>query len=294
MRGFPLIHAFLTATPNHALGVAQDHVLRPHAHGLHQLGTGNGSRTRAIDDKFGCLQIAPGQMAGIDQAGGGDNGRAMLVIMEYRNIHQFAQALFNHKAFRRLDVFQIDAAKSRAQIAYGIDESVRVFGIHTKIHRIHIGKALEQSGLAFHDGLRCKCAQIAKPQHRRAIGNHSHEIALRRIIIGKARVAVDMQAGFCHAGRIGQAQIPRRDQGLGQADFKLPGPPFPVHCQRFFGGDARRARIFNRRFLCVIHYSHHSSNQTHHAFLCHDPRAPGFAGAAIPALCPPNVPGIGR
>ena len=82
-------------------------------------------------------------MAGIDQAGGGDNGGAMLIIVKDRNIHQFAQALFDHKAFRRLDVFQINPAESRAQIAHGIDESVRVFRIHAKINRIHIRKALE-------------------------------------------------------------------------------------------------------------------------------------------------------
>ena len=64
---------------------------------------------------------------------------------------------------------------------------------------------------------------------------------------------MDLQARLRHAGRIGQAQIPRRDQGLGQADFKLPRPPFPVHRQRFFGSDARSARILNRRFFCVIH-----------------------------------------
>ena len=143
MRGFPLIHAFLTATPDHALGVTQNDIFGPHAHGLHQFSTGDGSRTRAIDDKLRRLQIAPSQMAGIDKPSDSDNGSAMLVIMKYRNIHQFAQALFDHKAFWCLDVFQIDAAESWAQIAHGIDESVRVFGIHAKINRIHIGKAFE-------------------------------------------------------------------------------------------------------------------------------------------------------
>ena len=95
---------------------------------------------------------------------------------------------------------------------------------------------------------------------------------------------MDMQAGLRHTRRIGQAQIPRRDQRLGQPDFKLTWPPFPVHRQRFFGGDARRARILNRRFFRVIHPSHHSSNQPHHAVLLPAPRGPSFAGAAIHAL----------
>ena len=53
----------------------------------------------------------------VDQAGGGDDGGAVLVVMEDRNVHQFAQALLDDEAFRRLDVLEIDAAPAGAEIA---------------------------------------------------------------------------------------------------------------------------------------------------------------------------------
>ena len=40
-----------------------------------------------------------------------NNGRAVLVVMENRNIHQFAQLLLDDKAVRCANVFQINAAK---------------------------------------------------------------------------------------------------------------------------------------------------------------------------------------
>ena len=50
------------------------------------------------------------------QDGGTDrDGSAMLVVMKDRNLHAFAQLAFDIKAVGRLDVFQIDAAKSWLQ-----------------------------------------------------------------------------------------------------------------------------------------------------------------------------------
>ena len=72
--------------------------------------------------------LAPGQMQRVDQAGGGDDGGAVLVVMEDRDVHQFAQALLDHEAFRRLDVFQIDAAPAGAQQLHAIDDLVGILG----------------------------------------------------------------------------------------------------------------------------------------------------------------------
>ena len=58
-----------------------------------------------------CLDVAAGEVHRVDQAGRGDDRRAVLVVMEDRNVHQLAQALLDDEAFRRLDVFEIDAAE---------------------------------------------------------------------------------------------------------------------------------------------------------------------------------------
>ncbi len=62
--------------------------------------------------------VAAGQMQRVDQAGGGDDRGAVLVVVEDRDVHQLAQALLDDEAFRRLDVLEIDAAEGRAEIAH--------------------------------------------------------------------------------------------------------------------------------------------------------------------------------
>ena len=86
----------------------------------------------------------------VNNASGGYDRGAMLVIMENWNIHTFAQLLFDDKTFRRLDVFKIDAAKSGRQHCNRLDKFFWVSGVKFQINAINIGKFLEQNRLAFH------------------------------------------------------------------------------------------------------------------------------------------------
>src|SRR3546814_15690582 len=51
---------------------------------------------------------------------------AVLVVMEDRDLHLLAQGAFDDEAFRRLDVFQIDAAEGRLQRRDDVDQLGRV------------------------------------------------------------------------------------------------------------------------------------------------------------------------
>ncbi len=50
----------------------------------------------------------------------------MLVVVENRNFHPFAQLAFDDEALRRLDVFQIDAAEGGLQRADDVHQLVRI------------------------------------------------------------------------------------------------------------------------------------------------------------------------
>ena len=76
---------------------------------------------------------AAGQVQRVDQAGGGDDRGAVLVVMEDRDVHHLAQALLDDEAVRRLDVFQIDAAEGRAQEAHAVDELVDILGVDLEV-----------------------------------------------------------------------------------------------------------------------------------------------------------------
>ena len=125
----------------------------PDAIELDQFGAGDGGRTRAVHHHLHIGRVAPGQMQGVDQAGGGHDGGAVLIIVEDRNIHPLLQSGFDDEAFRRLDILKVDAAERRLQQFHAGDELVDVLGVNFKIDAVDIGKALEQHRLAFHHRL---------------------------------------------------------------------------------------------------------------------------------------------
>jgi len=101
---------------------------------------------------------AIGQVAGVDQAGGGDDRGTMLVVMEHRNVHPFLQRGLDDEAFGRGDIFEVDPAEARPEQFDALDEALGIFGIDFEIDRVDVGEALEQHGFAFHHRLRRECA----------------------------------------------------------------------------------------------------------------------------------------
>ena len=166
MRRFPLIHAFSATLIDHALAITHDYIAMRYAHCFDQFRACNRGSACAITNNLHILKVAPGKPAGIDEPGRRDDCGAMLVIMENRDVHLFAQRLLDHKAVRCRDIFQIDAAKGRFQKLNRIDEAFRVLGLNFNVDRIDVGKALEQHRLAFHDRFRGKRAKIAHSKDR--------------------------------------------------------------------------------------------------------------------------------
>ena len=197
--------------------------------------------TGAVHHQLRIAQFAVGQVAGIDQAGSSNDGGAVLVVMEHRNVHQFAQPLLDDETFRRLDVFQVDAAEA-AQEPDGVDEFVDVLGAEFQIDAVDIGEALEQRDLALHHRFRCDRAKIAQSEDGGAVGDDCDHVALGGVVVGQRLIARDVQARFRDAGRIGQRQVARGGDRLGDAGLQL-ARPAALHRQRLFGGDVRGSGI---------------------------------------------------
>ena len=152
--------------------------------------------------------------------------------MEYRNIHQFAQAAFDQKAFRCFDVFKIDAAEGRSEIADAIDELVHVLGVEFQIDGVNIGKAFEQDGLAFHHRLGSQPAEIAETEHSCAVGYNGDHITLGGIFVGVVRIVGNFETWCGDARRIGQCQIALGRERLGRNHLYLTRTSRPVHDER--------------------------------------------------------------
>ena len=228
----PLVHALGAALVDDALGVAEDGVLVRHAHRLDELDAGDRRRAGAVHHHLDVLDVAPGEVQRVDQAGRRHDRRAVLVVVEDRDVHQLAQALLDDEALRRFDVLEVDAAEGRPEIAHAVHELVDVLGVDLEVDAVDVGEALEQDGLALHHRLAGQRPDVAQAQHGRAVGDHGHQIALDRVIVGGRRVLLDREAGGGNARRVGQREVPLRDQRLAGDDLDFPGPPRAMHDQR--------------------------------------------------------------
>ena len=140
------------------------------------------------------LDVAAGELQRVDQAGGGDDGGAVLVVVEDRDVDQLAQPLLDDEAVRRLDVLEIDAAEGRPEIAHAVDELVDVLGVDLEVDAVDVGEALEQDRLALHHRLGGQRAEVAEAEDGGAVGDHGHQVALVGVVVGELRVLGDAPA----------------------------------------------------------------------------------------------------
>ena len=239
----PLVHALLAPAVDDTLGVAQQHVAPGHAHRHQQIHAGDAGRARAVDDELEFGDVAPRELQRVQQPRGGDDGGAVLVVVEDGDVEQLLELLLDDEAVRRLDVLQVDAAEARAQIAHAVDDGFRVGRIHQDVDGVDVGEALEQRALALHHRLGRHGAEVAEPQDRGAVGDHRHQVALVGVVVGEVRILGDRQHRHGHARRVGQRQVALGGQRLGRRDLELAGLALAVEQQRFLLREARSSEL---------------------------------------------------
>ena len=144
---------------------------------------------------------------GVDQRRAGDDGGAVLVVVEDRDVHGLLQFLLDVETLGRLDVLQVDAAEGRLEQLAGLDDLVRIFRVELDVEDVDVGKAFEEDPLAFHDRLPGQGARFAQPEDRGAVGDHRHQIALGGVLVGILGVLCDFQTGLRDPGRVCQGQV---------------------------------------------------------------------------------------
>src|SRR5262249_23848920 len=147
----------------------------------------------------------------------------MLVVMENGNFHSLPQRALDIEALRRLDILQVDAAEGRLQTRDNVYELVRIALIDLDIEHVNASKFLEQAPLAFHHRLAGECADVAEPEHGRAIGDDRNEIGARCKARRLLRVVLDGETGIGNTRRIGEREVALNDEALGRRDRNLSG-----------------------------------------------------------------------
>ena len=216
-----LVVAARAALVDDALGVGHIDILRIDPQGHENVQAGQGRSTGA---RHGHLHVTDGfahQFQTVDQRSARDDGSTVLVVVEDGNLHLLAQLALDVEAFRRLDVLEVDAAQCGLQRHDDLDQLVRITLGQLDVEDIDAGKLLEQASLAFHHWLAGQRADIAQPQHGRAVGDHADQVATGGVLGRLGRIGLDVQTRIGHPRRVGQRQVTLVGQGLGGADGDL-------------------------------------------------------------------------
>ena len=198
--GFGRVQSAGAAFINDTLGVTHEDVFTFHAQAHHHVHAGNGCSARARHGHLDLFDLFVDQFQPVEQRSRRDDGCAMLVVMEHRNVHALAQLLLDVETLGCLDVFEVDPAQRGLHGRNDLDEFVGVVFGQLNIKHINTGKLLEQATFAFHHRLGRQRADVAQAQHGGAVGDHTHQVAARCVLGGFARVGFDVEARVGHTG----------------------------------------------------------------------------------------------
>ena len=217
------VHVLFAPGIDHAGAVHQNDIFLADAELDVKIGAGNGARARAGDDDVHVFELLAGDLDGVDQRRAGDDRRAVLVVVKDRDVEFFLEDALDFEAFRRFDVFQVDAAEGRRERADDRDHFLDRLGVDLDVEHVHVGEALEQDAFAFHDGLGGQRALVAQAEDRRAVGDHGDEVGFGGQFVSGERIARDFEHRFGDAGRVGEREIALGLQRLGRDDLDFAG-----------------------------------------------------------------------
>src|SRR5690606_31350136 len=182
---------------------------------------GRGARAGHHDLDLG--DVLAHDFEAVDEGRRHADGGAVLVVVEDGDVHALAQLLFDVEAFRRLDVFEVDAAEGGLQACDDVHQLVRILLVDFDVEDVQAGEFLEQHGLAFHHGLGGQGADVAQAQDGRAVGDHADQVAAPGVAEGIVVVVDDRLACGGDAGRISQGEVPLVGELFGGSDGDFSG-----------------------------------------------------------------------
>ncbi|OIQ72267.1 hypothetical protein GALL_461090 [mine drainage metagenome] len=195
-----LVHQFGPSCIHDAGQVADPDVVPRHPQVFEQTQAGQRRRSRPRTHQLDLGDVLADDLQAVEDGRADNDGRAMLVVVEYRNLHAGAQLALDLEALRRLDVFQVDSAECRFERGDDVHQLVGVGFVHLDVEHVDPGKLLEQHGFALHHRLGRQRADIAQPQHRSAVGNDRDQIAPRGVAEHIIWMSLDFLAGRGHSG----------------------------------------------------------------------------------------------
>ena len=162
----------------------------------------------------------------------------MLVVVEDGDVAHLFEPLFDLKAARRGDVFEVDAAEAAGNEGDGLDDVVDLFGAHAQRECVHAAERLEQRAFALHDGHTGFGTDVSESEDGGAVGDDRDEVRPAGVDIREVYVLGDLEAGLGDSGGICDREFGAVGDGCAGDDFDL-AAPFAVfsECEFFLVHD---------------------------------------------------------
>jgi hypothetical protein len=199
------VHAVRAPLVDGAAGITEDDVARIHL--LQQARDGLPGGAGAVHDDLCVLEFLADELERVDERGDDDDGRAVLIVVEDRDVEFLAQGVLDVEALRRLDVLEVDAAEGGRDELAGADDLIDALRVEADRHRIDAREALEEDRLALHDRQARARADVAEAEHGGAVRHDGDHVALRRVVVDGGRILLDREAGRGDAGGVCQGKI---------------------------------------------------------------------------------------
>jgi hypothetical protein len=188
------------------------------------LGDRDAGRAGADDgdrEVFGVAVLEPQR---VGERGEDDDGGAVLVVVEDRDVQERLEAVLDVEAAGRGDVLEVDPAEGRRDGRDGGHDRVGVLGAQADRDGVDAGELAEEGGFALHDGERGGGADVAEAEDGGAVGDDGDHVRAPGVRPGQGLVGGDGLAHAGHARRVGDREVLaglERDGGDG-AQFAAP------------------------------------------------------------------------
>ena len=151
----------------------------------------------AGDDDRTILRLLVDELEAVGETGKGHHRRAVLVIVEDRDVETFLQRVLDGEARRCGDVLEVDAPEGRGDSLDGLDDLLGVLRVEADRETVNAGELLEQQRLALHHRHGCFGTDVAEAEHGSAVADDGDGVLLDRVVVGLGDVVVD---GHAHSG----------------------------------------------------------------------------------------------
>ena len=154
-------------------------------------GHGDPGRAGARRPRRGRSGVATGEPQRVDEGGQDDDGGAVLVVVEHRDVEPLLEPVLDLEAPRRRDVLEVDAAEARREPGDRLDDLLDVGRVQADRDGVDAAELLEEDRLALHHRHGGGRTDVAEAQHRGAVGDDGHGVGHPRVVLGQRRVLGD-------------------------------------------------------------------------------------------------------